>query len=52
MVGGGTSWACLKRTTAGFLQPNAHVFTLGRVLIHHCNEKQHKKIAGLLQWLI
>ena len=32
-----------RRTTAGILQPNGHVFTLGCFLISHCNESNIKK---------
>lgn len=31
-----------RRTTAGILQPNGRVFTLGCFLISHCNEKNIK----------
>lgn len=40
-----------RRTTAGILQPNGHVFTLGCFLISHCNEnniKKKKKIDSFL----
>lgn len=31
-----------RRTTAGILQPNGHMFTLGCFLISHCNENNIK----------
>lgn len=39
-VGGG---GVFRRTTAGILQPNGHVFTLGCFLFSHCNEINIKK---------
>ena len=42
-IGDGRGWGCLERTTAGILQANGHVFTLGCFLISHCNES---KIRG------
>lgn len=37
-AGTGGAVGLFRRTTAGIFQPNGHVFTLGFVLISHCNE--------------